>query len=299
MSVDLPSTLSAEVAAYVETEGGWQVVGPDGPPRPVLAVASAPTAGACVVVTDGVAPAATVAEALGAGALDVIAWPQERERLLAAPLRVVRPQPAGTGPSVLHIAGAGGGVGASTVALAVGGIAAWAGARALVIGTDDLLALAGFGPWEGPGAAQLAALDPTDAAGEVSAVVAPVAGVGGLSVVGGGGPGGLNVTGWPFDVVVAEHRDTAALPSAPGGVLVVADRNTSLRAATAADAPVVLRDRGRVPLPQARRVLGHRLAGVLPESSRVARAGLSGRVPSSLPGSWIAAVRRAVKAASP
>ena len=293
VSVDLPPALAAEVSAFVETEAGWQVVGADGPPAPVLALTAAPTAGACVVITDGVPAPERVAGALLAGALDVVAWPQDRQRLLSAPLRV-RDGSAGLGPvpAVVGVAGAGGGAGTSTVALAAGGVAAWAGARVLVVGGDDLLRLAGIDAWSGPGAEQLATLPPADAAAEVAGLARRVAGVDGLDVLGGGGVIGP-LHGWPYDVVVVDRR---CPPRLAGANLVVARLDASVREAAGAAAPVLVRARGPAPAAAVRRALGRPPAAFLAESARVARAGLAGRVPSALPGSWLAGVRAGLRA---
>ncbi|MDQ3538164.1 MAG: hypothetical protein M3415_05145, partial [Actinomycetota bacterium] len=158
--VELPGALGEEVAAYVEGEAGWQVVGNDGPLMPVLTVAASLRPGvATVVVTDGPPDQAAVHNALLGGALDVVAWPRERARLLEAPLRIRATAAGRNAPAVCRVAGAGGGAGTSTIALTVAALAGWAGRRALVVGGDDLLALAGMPPWPGPGAAELAVLD--------------------------------------------------------------------------------------------------------------------------------------------
>ena len=146
MVVDLPGRLGEEVAAFVEGEAGWQVVGAGGPLAPVLELCSQPRAGqACVVVREGPVEAEAVRRALLDGALDVIAWPHDRGRLLEAPLRVHATRRTGAGPPVLRIAGCAGGVGTSTVALALGGLLAWSGRPAVVVGDEDMLRLCGLG----------------------------------------------------------------------------------------------------------------------------------------------------------
>ena len=290
--VDLPPALAAEVAAFVETEAGWQVVARGGPPAPVLAVTAEVSDGPFVVVTDGPAPARQVADALQAGALDVIAWPQDRERLLSAPLRIRDTPRPGTAPTIVTIAAAGGGAGASTLALAVGGLAAWGGARCLVVGDDDLLRLAGIDAWDGPGSPELAALEPAHAAAEVPDVARAVAGLDGLQVLG-GGEVEASFAGWPYDVVVVDRRAPARIGAAD---LVITTRDVSLANAARVEAAVVLRDHGALTTAQARRLLGRAPVGVVAESARVARAGQSGRVPSSLPGRWLDQVRTVLRA---
>lgn len=285
VSIDLPSRLTEEVTAFVETEAGWQVVGADGPPAPVLRIASSVGGGGpTVVVVDGAPGARLVRDLLLAGAVDVVAWPEDRQRLLEAPQRVVAAPTAARGPRLVRVGGAAGGAGTSTVALALGGLAAWSGRRALVVGDDDLGVLCGVDDWQGPGAVELAALDPDDAAAEVDGLALPVAGVPGLRCLGGGGAAVAHVAGWPTDVVVADRRVAAAAAD-----LVVARPDACLRGVGGAPAVVV----GDRPLDRAgvRRVLGRDPACVLPWSPRVARAGLRGRVPSALPGAWLRRLR--------
>jgi hypothetical protein len=321
VAVDLPAPLAEEVVAAVETELGWQVVDAAGPPTPALLLcgAAAPDR-PCVVVVDGPTSPEVVRNGLLAGALDVIAWPHERARLAEVPARLPVPGAAARAPAgsglLRVVAGAAGGVGASTVALAVGALAAWSGRRALVIGGDDLLRLCGLGAWQGPGSAEVALLAPADAAAEVAVLARPVPGVGGLMVLGGGraapaevagrpaaevagwpagwpagdvtGRPAAEVAGWPADVVVADAGAAAA------GDLVVARPDAGLRALVDGGgpaAPVLLIGDGPVPARTARRALGGRLIGWLPWSARVARAGLVGTVPGGLPGSWLRALR--------
>ncbi len=224
-------------------------------------------------------------------------WTSSRGRRIApacSPRRCASPRPHGRRRRrrTLGIAGSGGGAGTSTVALGAGALAAWSGARALVVGGDDLLALAGAEPWTGPGVAELAALADADAAAEVGRLVRPVRGVPGLTVLGGGAalpPLG----GWPFDLVVADLRAPAALG---GADLVVTRADGSAAAAAPAPAPVIVARGGPLSAAEVGRLLGRAPVAVLPESARVARAGLAGRVPASLPGSWMSALRRALKA---
>lgn len=290
VAVVLPSSLAGEVSAYVEGELGWQVVGLDGPPRPALILASAPVAGrATVVVVDGPVAPAQLRTGFQAGAVDVVGWPAERERLGEVAARALqRPTPTG-GPPLVRVAGAAGGVGTSTVTLALAGLLAWAGRRVLVAGDADLLRLAGLAPWRGPGVDEVALLDPRDAAGEVRGLARPVPGVPGLRALGGDGRSLAAVTGWPADIVVADVRAGAAA----GCELRCARPDAHLCAVVGETAPVVVIGDGALDAAGVRRVLGHAPAGRLPRSARVARAGLRGRVPADLPGSWLRALRAA------
>ncbi|MGH8887143.1 MAG: hypothetical protein ACRDYX_18620 [Egibacteraceae bacterium] len=292
--VDLPGRLGEEVAAFVEVEAGWQVVSATGPPTPVLELTTAPRAGRpCVVVVECPVQAEEVREALLGGALDVIAWPDDRARLLEAPLRAHATHRNGSGPPVLRIAGCAGGVGTSTVALAVGGLLAWSGRATLVVGDDDLLRLCGLGPWSGPGASELGQLGAAGAASEVASLARPVPGIDGLAVLGGSGEAIGGAPGWPVQAVVVDLRAPRHLA---GADLVCARPDAGLGGLDGqpADLPVLVLGDG--PLDQAgvRRRLGRPPVAWLPESVRVARAGVAGRVPAGLPGAWLAALRSAL-----
>ena len=291
VAVDLPGRLGEEVAAYVESEAGWNVVVGGGPVVPLLTLTGAVAPGPCVVVRDGPLDADVTRDLLLAGVVDVIAWPEDRTRLLALPQRVVRAGRPQAAVPQLHIGACRGGAGASTVALTAGGLVAWSGRRALVIGDEATIRLAGLGRWQGAGAAELASLG-LQAADEVERVARPVPGVQGLSVLG-GGPAPLTTEGWPYDIVVVDlgvaGRDHAHL--------VVAAADGSLAEAPGR-ADVIVVEHGPLDRAGVKRLLGHAPAGWVPYSARVARAGTAGRVPSSLPGSWVEAVRTALAGAS-
>lgn len=303
VSVDLPGVLGQEVTSYVEVEAGWQVVAEAGPPPPALVLTAAPRAGRpTVVIVEGAPSPEQVRDGLLGGALDVLGWPSDRDRLLDAPLRV-RSDRRGAGPSVLGVSGLAGGVGTSTVALAMGGLLAWSGKRTVVVGDEDLLRLCGAGGWRGPGAAELAALDAAGAGAELPGLLRPVPGVPGLLVLGGGGASVGAAAGWGVDAVVADLRalppqdagSPAGRAALRGASLLIGRPDGSLRSAAGAPADVGVLVAGKGPLDHAgvRRLLGRQPLGWLPESARVAQAGLRGRVPSSLPGSWLAVLRTA------
>lgn len=304
VAVDLEGVLGDEVRAYVEGEAGWQVVAEDGPPRPVLTITGvARTDHPCVVVVDGPPSTEQIRAGLLEGALDVLGWPDDRARLLEAPLRARPTRRDGSGPAVLRLAGSAGGVGTSTLALACGGLLAWQGEDVIVVGGEDLLRLCGMSPWSGPGAVEVAALEPGQAASEVAALARRVPGVDGLRVLG-GGAGIVDATGWPAAAVVMDLR--ASLPAGhypedgrwlrevvgeeDAADLLVARPDAGLRAAAAAPGEIPVLVVGDGPLDRAgvRRALGRAPVGTLPSSARVARAGVSGRVPSGLPGTWLA-----------
>ena len=288
--VDLAGRLGAEVAAFAESEAGWQVVDHDGPLVPVLTLSDRVRDAATVVVVPTTPDARQLRDTLLAGALDVVVWPAERERLLDAPARISRGGAArGTTP-LLTVAGTRGGVGVSTVALTVAGAVAWAGGRALCVGGSGMVRLAGLAPWEGPGLAEVAALG-RHAAHELPTLARDVPGVPGLAVLGGDGPV-PDASTWPYDVVV---HDTGAGPR-DGADVVVAAADGTIEAAAGA-AVVLVVEHGPLNRPAVTGELGAEPAAWLPYSHRVAKAGAAGRVPSALPGSWVAAVRHGLAGA--
>lgn len=259
VAVELTGPLGQEVIGYAETELGWQVVGVDGPPAPVIVLAGKvhperPT----IVVADPVADVDAGAM-LEAGAVDVIRWPDDRERLRTAPARVRGQAPAAPGPPLIRVAGAAGGVGTSTVALGVGGVLAWAGKQVLVVGDDALLALGGVPSWEGPGALEIASLDLHDAGTEVAALQRQVPAVPGLAVLGGGGHV-RSTSHWPYDVVVVDQG--TALTDDP--YLVCARADVGLRRIAGTQHPVVIIGDGPLDKKSVRRGLGYEPLAWLP-----------------------------------
>ena len=285
--IDLPGRLGQEVTAYVEAELGWQVVGGDGPLVPAVLLAAAVTDATRTVVVSAspVAPAA-IRDAFVQGALDVIAWPEERGRLARLSAVVAGGGPGAPPAPVLRVGGSRGGVGTSTVALAIAATVAWSGGRALVAGKNGMLRLAGHPPWSGPGSRELAALG-SQAAAEVERVAKPIVSVPGLWVLGGGG-GGCTTDGWPFDLVVIDEGVAAGPVD-----LLVAAADGSLDE-VAMEQRVVVVEHGPLDRAGVRSRLGRPPTGWLAYSARGARAGVSGRVPSGLPGSWVAALRAAL-----
>ncbi len=304
--VDLPGRLGEEVSAFVEIEAGWQVVGAGGALEPVLELTGAPRAGRpFVVVKEGGVGAEEVRAALLDGALDVISWPEDRARLLEAPLRIHATHRQAAGPSVLRVAGAGGGVGTSTIALAIGGLLAWSGKKTVVVGDEDLLRLCGLGPWAGPdastasrpGSAAPAAGSGSEELGdrrvgdpEPFALARPLPAVEGLSVLGGGGSAVRSTVGWPADAIVVDLRAPRHLA---GADLLCARPDSGIAVLEAApkDVPVIVVGDGPLDQLAVRRRLGRAPIAWLPQSARVARAGLAGTVPSGLPGSWLKILR--------
>lgn len=267
VAVVLPPPLAERVTAWVEQDLGWQVVEPGGSLPPALLLTDEPC-GALpwIAVTDGAAGEDLVTAQLTAGAQDVVAWPDDRERIPLVAARVDLHRDVVPRGLHLSVGGVAGGVGTSTVALAMGGLLAWAGAAVLVVGGDALRALAGTQHQGGSGHA-------------------PVAGVPRLSVAGHEVDSGT--VAWSGDVVVSD----AGTRVTPDTTVIVARPDGALRRARRLEQPViVVGDRPLGPR-DAERALGRPVIARLPWSARVARAGLLGHVPSGIPGRWLETLR--------
>lgn len=143
VAIDLQDRdLAHEVGRHVERSLGWQVVHDTAalPARLVLAdavVAGRPT----VVVSRSGSPDALRAS-LRAGALDHVRWPDDAGRLES--LRLPDGSDRVGAELVIGVAGAAAGVGASCVALLLGGALAWSGRDTLVLGGSALRRLSGI-----------------------------------------------------------------------------------------------------------------------------------------------------------
>lgn len=277
VTVALSPPLDAWVASWVERDLGWQVVDPAGPLAPVLALADRACGGLpWIAVTDGSPGAEQIRSHLTSGAVDVVGWPQDRLRipLLAAQIDQGRAD-ATSGTTRITVAGVAGGVGTSTVALAIGGLLAWSGAVVLVSGDADAVTLARSGQ----------PADPLPHRPHGSTAPLTVEGVPRLSVVDRGAD--VTASAWSGDIVVVDAGTALTADT----TLVVSRPDRGLRRAGASNRPVVVV--GDQPLSgrDARRLLGTSLLAHLPTSARVARAALHGRVPAALPGAWLRDLR--------
>ena len=280
------------VRRWIEGTLGWQAVEDDldGPVPPSVRIVDVEGAvrlldagGADRLPTlllveedDVVALAADVARRLQPAG--VCRWPDGRDALPELVVRAVGEQrtsaPVGR---VLRVGGVAGGVGTTTVVLALTGIAAWSGQRALAV-------------VHGQAGVRAAMPVPTDAvvSPELWSRATPLPGVASARVVhtGVSAPSrapldrriGLSVidvgTDPDVDVVVCRPDRGAAelLPVTMAGAVVVVGRG-------------LLSDERLAQLAGARRIVH------VPTSVRVARAVLRGQVPAGLPGSWIDALR--------
>ncbi|MEX2549693.1 MAG: hypothetical protein WD638_05675 [Nitriliruptoraceae bacterium] len=285
------------VGSWLEGTLGWQVIGGvdgegvDDPVPPVLRLrdhASADRPGEAssrqaarvlpeiLLVPDDAAPVAAATLAQSAPSTPVLGWPSQRDELprLAATVLAAPVERTGTA-SLLVVGGSAGGVGTTTVAMALAGLKAWSG-------TTTLVAVRGQGlPWRPVPAAALAdgdlwsgadRLPGLDAARTV--LLTDQAPLPELT--------DPRIEAFVVDVGASPDCDVLVCRADAAGLW-------ALERTTAAAVVVV----GDGPLPA--RALGDALAGRrairLPHSLRVARAGVAHRVPAGLPGRWIAGLR--------
>lgn len=254
--------LAEAVGRWVEHHLGWQVVA-DTPHLPArLVLADRPREGAVLLTTDQL-------DGVGQDGVGhdgpVVAWPHQADRLADLTPRAPRRPLA---PTVV-VGGAAGGVGTSTVALALAASSAWEGTATWLVAGAALRHAAGLG--EG------AVVDCPAAPGlSVTAdpgLVAHRAGAGDLVVV----DGGVH----PSAAVLVARPDAAlaaALATGPAGRLVVTVGDGGLRPAEVA----ALTD-------------GHTHVH-LRWDLRIARAGARGRLPGEFPGRWLRPLRGHLRA---
>lgn len=287
VDLDLRGRHADGVRAWIEGTLGWQpVAGATAglvPPAVVLrdlgsshiggGTGSVPT----VLLVDDDASPLRSGEVVAAMTPDaIVAWPSGRDGLVEVVDRVLaRPRRRAALGSVLRIGGSAGGVGTTTVALALAGLAAWNGTATLaaVRGTGlappivPTASLEGLGVWSraeplaGVPAARAVRLVDCD---EAPATTDPEIGL--LVLDTGVDP--------EVDVLVC-RPDGAAL---------------EMLASTTAAAVVVVGE-GAAELKDLRRAAAGRRGILLPWSVRVGRAGLAGRVPSGVPGAWLRRLR--------
>ena len=279
---------------WLEGSLGWQAVedAADAPVPPVLRLADVAGAAArglggpedqaaplptLLLVGDDDPPAlaADVGRVLRPAA--VCRWPSDRDavpRLAAAALRA--PRRLRREGRVLRVGGLAGGVGTTTVVLALAGIAAWRGTPALAV-------VHGHAGARGPTPVPPDALSAPD----LWARAAPLPGVGAARAVHtGGGP----ATAVPADPRIGLAVLDAGVDAEADVVVCRPDGAAAARLpATTAGAVVVVGD-GVLPAARIAALAGGRRVVALPTSVRVARAVLRGQVPAGLPGRWLAAL---------
>ncbi len=281
------------IRGWVEGIAGWQPV--DGATAalvpPVLTLVDCAAEHAAVstpvlLLTTADDTPVDAARAAGRWRPDAVAvWPDDRDRLpaMAADL-VAHADPEESSAAELRVGGAAGGVGTTTVALALGGLTAWRGRRTLVVT---------HGAVPSPCPAPVA---PGDLAGTQTWATATAArGVPGLRVVRASAPVDREpVAPGGAELVVRDvgvHDDVDVLVVRRDGAGVEALAHTVAAA-------VVVTDVGAASPASVRQAAGARRVVTVPWSARVGRAGLAGRVPAGLPGSWLRALAPVLRAGS-
>jgi hypothetical protein len=277
---------ATRIAGWVEGMLGWQpVAGATSLPArlrladpagaaPLREPAAAAPLLLLVAADDG---ALAVAAAVARRPPDaVLRWPADRDELPAAAARLLDRPGADPVSGDLRVGGAAGGVGTTTVALAIGALVAWRSGPALVVThgavpldlprTVEVGALAGPRTWPEahpvPGVPRLRVVRTDRVPVDAAALAAP-------------GPTVVRDLGIHDDVdVLVARRDRAGLAAV--------DRSPA--------AVVVVRDDGPAPLGALRAAAGGRRTILLPPSVRVARAAWLRRVPVALPGSFLRAL---------
>jgi hypothetical protein len=296
VAVDVAAPTAAAVRAWCEGTLGWQVVdGDDRDPVPPVVrlvdhaaevdpagrlAAAAGAVGAkeatVLLLPDGVEAASAAEAARRLQPVGVLRWPAERDQLPDLVERVLASGRDGhVGMPSLLVGGSAGGVGTTTVALALGGLRAWAGTSTLVAVRGDGLS---------PRAVPTAALGAAD----LWAAADPRPGVDGLRAV-------RLVDHAPLPQVVDPALGSVVLDAGVASevdVLVCRlDRaGVSALERTGAAVTVVVGE-PLLPSRTVRALLGGRPVVRLPWSARVARAGLRDRVPADLPGTFLTALR--------
>lgn len=281
--LDLRGGTREVVRRAVEGHLGWQLVDDDPaslvPPRlrlvDVGTRATSPVPTVLLIQPDD--PPIEVARAAVRLRPDgVLAWPADADALVIAATTAMATRPASSdlARTVLRVGGAGGGVGTTTVAAALAGIAGWTGRASLLVAGPDLT-LPPTTPTVVPDA--LTAIDLWQRA-------APVPGVGTLRAVRVTSPAhGARPTDHRVELAVLDDGvadDVDILVCRPDGRGLAALHRTTAGA-------VVVVGTGPVTRTELAAALGPRPRVELPWSARVARAGVAGRLPGSLPGSYL------------
>lgn len=292
VAIAVPGRHAHEVRRYVEGILGWQPVDEDTATvvPPAVRLVSSRTEDAATAASGPRGPAAAVPAVLlltedddavvaaAAGArlrpAASVRWPADRQRLTTVVSELLR-RGGDRRPvvDVVRVAGAAGGVGASTVALALAGLAAWHHRRVLVV----------VGPGAPMGEVRRVPADALGAPGLLRRAT-PVPGVAGAVALRVDGPvAGIDRAATGADLVVVDAgRDAEA------DVLVCRPDRAALERLPATTAgTVVVNGEGPVSGRALAPAAGGRRRVWLPTSTRVARAGLHGRVPGSLPGTWL------------
>jgi len=284
VELDLAGAHAEAVRGWVEGVLGWQAVDPGAstlvpPSVRLIDLGARGEPGAIpsvLVVVGGEDPVELASFASRRRPALVVPWPAGRDQLEERIAQLLAsPHPARDVAVALRVSGSAGGVGTTTVALSLGALAAWRGARVLTVVRDRLLA--GEVRPVPPGALE---------APDLWSRATQLAGVPGARVV------RLDAPAEGCDGTAVADADVVVLDAGVGTdteVLVCRPDAAGLAAAeTTTAAAIVVNGGGVAGTGALRRACVSRRTIVLPMSGRVARAGLHGRVPAALPGSWLA-----------
>jgi len=225
---------------------------------------------------DVVALAADVARRLQPSG--VCRWPDGRDELPDLVVRAIgQHRPGVEAGRVLRVGGIAGGVGTTTVALALTGLAAWSGLRALAV-------------VHGHAGVRDATPIPPDAvvSPDLWSRATPLPGVDGARVVHTGPVGPARI---PTDRRIGLSVIDVGASAEPDIVVCRPDRGAVEQLPVTMAGAVVVVGRGLLSPARMEELAGGRRVVHLPTSVRVARAVLRGHVPAGLPGTWLATLR--------
>jgi hypothetical protein len=280
------------VRRWLEGTLGWQAVEDDldGPVPPsvrlvdvegalrLLDAAAGDRLPTLLLVEPDDAPALVADVARRLQPAGVCRWPDGRDALPDLVVRAVgAPRVGGGTGRILRVGGVAGGVGTTTVVLALVGIAAWAGQRALAV-------------VHGHAGVREATPVPADAlvAPDLWSRATPLPGLARARVVHTGivaaqrPPVDRRIDLTVLDVGTATEVDVAVCRP---------DRAAAEQLPATMAGAVIVVGRGLLSIERIAALAGGRRVVHVPTSVRVARAVLRGQVPAGLPGSWLDALR--------
>jgi len=285
------------VRRWVEGTLGWQAVEDDldGPVPPAVRLVDVDGAlrlietGAgdrlptLLLVEDDDEPAVTADVARRLQPAGVCRWPDGRDALPDLVMRAVGDRRATTAVGrVLRVGGVAGGVGTTTVVLALTGIGAWSGQHALAV-------------VHGHVGVRDAAAVPPDAivAPDLWSRATPLPGLAGARVVHTGPTAALRA---PADRRIGLSVLDVGTDPELDVVVCRPDRGAAEQLPVTMAGAIVVVGRGLLSPERIAELAGGRRVVHVPTSVRVARAVLRGQVPAGLPGRWIAALRPVLEA---
>jgi len=276
--IQVSHTREGSLRRYVDGVLGWQPVGFEthGPFRARVRLTDDPatideTLPAVLLVDDHGVSARDAKQLARHTSVSVCLWPSERDQLPRIVAEVLHAYTSDPGVRTLTVGGAAGGVGATTLALALGGICAWQSRTTLVAVNDVSLTVRDI--------SESALTDPA-----LWEQATPVAGIDGCRVVHvNDGPPATRVrdpriSQSVYDMGVAHDVDVLVLRPDRAGRFALDQTTASI---------VVVVGGGVFSLAQIHAVAGSRRVVAVEHSARVARAIAHRRIPAGLPGTWL------------